>query len=115
VEPVGQLDDQDPQVLGHRHQHLAHGGGLLGLLGVEVSRSSLVTPSTMAATSGPKLALDVGELDAGVLDRVVEQRGGDGDVVEAEVGDDAGHRQRVGDVGLARLRIWPSCASRPIS
>ena len=36
VEAVGQLDDEDPQVLGHGHQHLAHGGGLLGLLGVEL-------------------------------------------------------------------------------
>ena len=38
----------------------------------------------------------------GVLDRVVEQRGGDGDVVEAEVGEDQRHAERVGDVGLPR-------------
>ena len=66
-------------------------------------RSSLVTPSTMPATSGPNSAVDVVERDAGVLDRVVQQRGGDGDVVEPEVGDDRGHRERVVDVGLARL------------
>ena len=41
VEPVGQLDDQDPEVLGHRHQHLAHGGGLLRLLGVEADAVEL--------------------------------------------------------------------------
>ena len=64
-------------------------------------RSSLVTPSTIAATSAPKSRLDVGERDLGVLDGVVEQRGGDRDLVEADVGDDAGHGQRVVDVALA--------------
>ena len=67
------------------------------------TRSSLVTPSTMAATSGPNSRLDLGEAEAGVLDRVVEQGGGDGHVVEAEAGQDGRHRQRVGDVGLARV------------
>ena len=41
VEPVGELDDQDPQVLGHRHEHLAHRRGLLGLLGVELDAVEL--------------------------------------------------------------------------
>ena len=54
VQPVGELDDEDPQVLGHRHQHLAHRGGLLLLRESKRIRSSLVTPSTIAATSGPK-------------------------------------------------------------
>ena len=65
-------------------------------------RSSLVTPSTMAATVGPNSPVDVVERELGVLDRVVQQRGGDGDVVESELGDDGGHGQRVGDVRLAR-------------
>ena len=71
-------------------------------------RSSLVTPSTMAVTSLPKSRLEVVEGDAGVLDGVVEQGGGHGDVVEAEVGDDPGHRQRVLDVGLARPPVLPA-------
>ena len=36
VEPVGELDEQDPDVLGHRDEHLAQRRGLLGLLGVEL-------------------------------------------------------------------------------
>ena len=44
---------------------------------------SLVTPSTRWATSGPKPLLDVGEAVLGVLGDVVEQRGGDGDRVDA--------------------------------
>ena len=62
----------------------------------------MVTPSTIVATSAPELALDVVHGDGGVLDRVVEQRGGDGDVVETEVGEDQRDAERVGDVGLAR-------------
>ena len=66
-------------------------------------RSSLVTPSTIDGDLGAELALDVVERDRGVLDRVVEEGGGHGDVVEPELGDDAGHRERVVDVALAGL------------
>ena len=65
-------------------------------------RSSLVTPSTIAATSAPSSRSMSSGVMVGVLDRVVEQRGGDGDVVEAEVGEDQRDAERVGDVGLAR-------------
>ena len=65
-------------------------------------RSSLVTPSTMVATSAPSSRSMSVDGDGRVLDRVVEQRGGDGDVVEAEVGEDQRDPERVGDVGLAR-------------
>ena len=40
---------------------------------------------------------------AGVLGHVVQQRRGDGARVEAQVGQDAGDRFGVDDVGLARL------------
>ena len=66
------------------------------------SRSSLVTPSTIAATSAPNSRLEVVERDRRVLDRVVQQRGRERDVVEAEVGEDHRHAERVGDVGVAR-------------
>ena len=67
------------------------------------SRSSLVTPSTMAATSLPNSSSRSPRRDLGVLDRVVEEGGGDRGVVEADVGHDAGHRQRMVDVPLARV------------
>ena len=49
----------------------------------------------MAATSSPNVADQSLEVDAGVLDRVVQQGGGDGDVVETEPGHDRGHRDGV--------------------
>ncbi len=41
VQTIGQLDDQHPEVLGHRDQHLAHRRGLLGLLGIELDAFQL--------------------------------------------------------------------------
>ena len=41
VQPVGEFDDQHPQVARHRHQHLAHGGRLLRLLRVELQALEL--------------------------------------------------------------------------
>ena len=64
-------------------------------------RSSLVTPSTMDATVGPNSASRSVDGHPGVLDRIVQQGGGDGGVVQAEAGEDGGHGQGVGDVGLA--------------
>ncbi len=103
VEAVRELDDQDPQVAGHGHQHLAHGGGLLGLAGVELDPLELGDAVDDGGDVDPERALDLVERRARVLDGVVQQRGGDGDVVEAEVGDDAGHGQGVLDVRLARV------------
>ncbi len=100
VEAVGELDEQDPDVLGHRHQHLAQRGGLLCLLGVELEAVELGDTVDDRRHVGPELALDVFLGDRRVLDRVVEQRGGDGDVVESQVGEHEGHTHRVGDVGL---------------
>ena len=79
------------------------------------SRSSLVTPSTIVATSCAELPLDVVGGGGGVLDRVVEQGGGDRDVVEAQVGEDHRHAERVRDVGLARAAdlLGVGAARRP--
>ena len=97
-----ELDDQDPEVLRHRHEHLAHRGRLLGLLGVELDAVELGDAVDDGGDVGAEVGLEVLEGEAGVLDRVVEEGGGDGDVVEAEVGHDAGDGERVLDVGLAR-------------
>ena len=68
---------------------------------LKCSLSSLVRPSTSSAVGAPKLLDQLGLGDAAVLDRVVHQRGHDGLGVELPVGAQAGHRHRVGDVGLA--------------
>ena len=58
---------------------------------------SLVTPSTSWAISVAELRLDLLEAGAGVLDRVVEQRGAEGLGVEPHPGADLRHPDRMGD------------------
>ena len=101
VQPIGELDDQDPQVAGHRDEHLAHRRRLLGLARVELDPFQLGDAVDDRGDLLAEPAFDVGERDLGVLDRVVEQRGGDGDLVESDVGHDARHGEGVVDVALA--------------
>ena len=65
--------------------------------------SSLETPSTMSATGLPKRDLDLGLGDGGVLHHVVQERGGEPLRVEPPLRQDAGDRERMRDVRLARL------------
>ena len=62
---------------------------------------SLVTPSTSLATSAPKRCSMSSMRVVGVLGDVVQQRGLDGDRVEAQLGQRAGDGQRVRHVRLA--------------
>ena len=101
MEAVGQLDEQDPGVLGHGDQHLAHGGGLLGLFRVEFEPVKLGDAVDDRGHLDAELGFDLGQPEPGVLDRVVQERGCDGHIVEAEPGQDGRNRQRVGDIGLA--------------
>ncbi len=101
VEPVGELDEQDAHVLRHRHEHLAHRGGLLRFLGVELQPVELGHPVDDRGEIGTEIGDEVVDGDGGVLDRVVEQRGRERDVVEAEVGEDHRDAERMRDVGVA--------------
>ena len=115
VEPVGQLDDQDPPVVGHGHEHLADRRRLLGLLGVELEAVELGDPLDDQGHRRTEVAVDDLGGHPGVLDGVVEQGGGHRLGVEPQVGDDAGHGDRVGDVGLAGRRVCPAWATVAVS
>jgi hypothetical protein len=99
VEPVGELDDQDPEIEGHGHDHLADGLGLGGV--AELHLVELGHPvdqvGDLVAEVGPGLLQGV----AGVLHGVVEQGRDQGGGVHAELGQDGGHGHRVGDERLA--------------
>ena len=105
MEPVGQLDDDDPRIPGHGDEHLAEGGRLLRLPGVEPQPVELGDPVHDARHDGPEVALEIVQDDTGVLHRVVQEGGGDGDVVQAQLAHDGGHRRRVVDVGLPRAPL----------
>ena len=60
VQPVGELDDEHPQVLGHRHQHLAHRRRLLRLARVELDALELGDAVDEPGDLGAEVELDVG-------------------------------------------------------
>ena len=101
VEPVGQLDDEDPDVAGHRDDHLADRLGLRGLaVGQPVQLGHAVDEARDLLT---EVAAQLGHRVGGVLDRVVQQRGGQRGRRHAELGEDRRHGERVRDVGVAGL------------
>ena len=107
VQPVGELDDDDADVLGHGEEHLAQGLGLLLVLGAELDAVQLCHAVDQARNVRAGVLLDVVVGGLGVLDAVVQERGDDGGLVHLHVGQDLGHLERVDDIGLpglARLR-----------
>ena len=101
VQPVGHLDQDDADVLGHGQGHL-----------LEVLRLSL----RLAAEHGGQLghpidqfrdrlaeaAAQAGLGHRGVFDHIVQQGRHDGLMIHAHLDQYGGHGQRVGDVGMAR-------------
>ena len=65
--------------------------------------SILVQPSTSSATSSPKSRLSCAQRVVGVLDGVVQQGRAQRRLVHAQLGQDRGDGERVGDVGVAAL------------
>ena len=104
VRAVGQLHQDDPDVLGHRHQHLAEvlrlllldADGLGRLEGAELG-DALDEVQHLLPEQLPDL-LGLGER---VLDGVVEEPGDDARLIEFQVREEAGDFQRVDEVGLA--------------
>ena len=105
VEPVGDLDENDADVLAHGHEHfpqilhlLLLGGGILhpGQFGDALHQF------------GHRAAEPLGDVvkgGVGVLDAVVKQRAHHRVGVQADFRDDLGHGQGVDDVGRAVLAL----------
>ena len=105
VQPVGELDDEHPDVAGHGHDHLAD---RLGLGGVAVG--DLVELGDAVDEQRDLLAevrAQVVEAVVGVLDGVVQQRRGQRRGRHAQLGEDRRHRHGVGDVRVAALAHLP--------
>ncbi len=103
VQPVGQLDDEHPDVARHRDDHLADrlGLGRGAVLDLVQLGDAVHQRRDVLAEIAPEL----GERVGGVLDGVVQQGGADRLGVHAELGQDRGDGQRVRDVGVARLAL----------
>ena len=101
VQPVGDLDEDDPDVLRHGHEHLAQIFHLLlfhrGILHARELRDALDEVCYgLAEHAGDLLKARVG-----VFQTVVQQRGCDRVGVQTDLRHDLRHGQRVDDIGLA--------------
>ena len=103
VKPVGQLHEDDPDVIHHRQQHLAEVLGLPLLARRERDGADLGHALDDVRDLGAEQLLDALDGGQGVLDDVVEEAGGDGDRVQPQVGQEVGDLKRVHHVGLARM------------
>ena len=104
VEPVGELDEDDPDVVHHRQQHLAE---VLRLALLARRRSGMalifVTPSTTWATSGPKSSW-IRSIVVRVSSTTSWSRpAAMATDVQLHVGEEVGHGQRMDQVGLAGM------------
>ncbi len=102
VQAVGELDEDDADVVGHRQEHLPDVLGLLLLVAVGAELGQLGDAVHEVGDLGPEAVLDVGEAVLGVLGDVVEEGGRDGHWVDAELGEDLGGRDGVRHVRVAR-------------
>ena len=101
VEAVGELDEDDPHVLGHRDDHLPVVLRLGLLAARELDPGQLGDALDELRDVGAELGAHLVELGVGVLDDVVEQRGGDRLLVEVELRADTGNAPGMVDELLA--------------
>ena len=106
MEAVCELDDENADVLGHRHDHLAHGLGLRGLpIGELVELRDSVDHR---GDFGTEFLGELLERIRGVFDGVVQQCGGERDRKHADLGEDRRNSDGVGDIGVTGLPGLPA-------
>ena len=101
VQPVGELDQDDPDVRGHRDHHLAVVLGLAVVAALEGDPGELRDAVDELRDLLAELVAHLVERRARVLDRVVQQRRAQRAGVEAHARADLRHADRVHDEVLA--------------
>ena len=103
VEAIGELDEDDADVVDHREQHLAEVLRLPLLGRRERDRADLGHALDDVRDVLAELLADLLGRRQGVFDDVVQQAGGDADRVELHVREDVGDLERMDEVGFARM------------
>ena len=101
VQAIGELDQEDANVLRHRQHQLAEILGLLGLIGLQLDARQLGHAVDKPRNIAAEYPLDVIERRDRILDRVVQQPGDDRRGVELHAGEDAGDLDGMGEIGIA--------------
>ena len=105
VQTVCQLDHDDPQILGHRQEHLAEILGLRFELRIELDLGQFADAVHQVGHFRPEAGTDVVLAVMRILNDVVQERRLQCFKVEADIGEDASDSQRMKDVGLATLAV----------
>ena len=101
VQPVGQLDEDDPEVAAHGQKKFAETLRVGLLAGAEFHLVDLGHAVDQARDLLAEFARQPLDRDVGVFNGVMEDRSGDGLVIHAHPGQDGGNRHRVQDVVFA--------------
>ena len=101
VQPVGQLHQQHADVVRHGEQELAQVFRRALVLGLRLDLGQLGHAVHQPRDIGPEQPLDLLGRGDGVLDRVVQDRGGDRHIVQMQVGQDARHLDRMAEIRVA--------------
>ena len=107
VQAIGQLHQDDPDVVHHRQQHLAEILGLPLLARRERNGAELGHPFDHVRDVGPEQLLDALDRRLGILDDVVQQTRGDRDDVELHVREQIGDLEGMDQVGLSGVADLP--------
>ena len=111
VEPVGDLDEDHPDVLAHGDEHLPEVLHLLVFLGGVLDAGELADALHQVGDGGGEEAGHVRVLGGGVFNDVVEEGGLNGLAVQLQLlRHDLGHCQGMDDIGLAALALLPGVA-----
>ena len=100
VQAVGQLDEDDADILGHGHEHLAQVLKLFLLFGVAQHTQSGDAVHQLGDRCA-EFIFNLAVSKIGVLDAVMQQAGTDRVSIQAHLNDDLGHSDRMDDIGFA--------------
>ena len=101
MQAVGQLDQDDADIVDHGQQHLADAFGLAFLARGQVELAQLGDPVDAAGHLVAELLADLFDRRGGVFDHIVQESGLEADHVHVHVGELAGDQQGMGHVGFA--------------
>jgi hypothetical protein len=107
VQAISELHDDDADVVHHRQKHLAEVFGLPFLARCERHGADLRDPLHHVRNGGAEQFLDSADRGQCVLDHVMQEAGGYRHGVELHVREQICHRQRVDQIGLARMPHLP--------
>ena len=114
MQAIGELDQQNPNIVGDCQEELAQILGLLGLFGHEFEPLQLGQAFDQEPNLVTEHTVDLCPGGVGVLDRVVQERRRNRGVVELEIGEDRGDFEGMRNVRVAGCPLLPAMRAHGI-